>query len=224
MPHTAASHGSTLRTSQRWGGLPRPGLIAGTAAAVMAGSYVVAVRRPVPGWELTLTEWINEVPDAVGTALYPVMQLGTLAGPVIVAGGIAIVRRDLVLAVATVTAGLAAWFGAKGVKRIVDRDRPGTFLPEIVIREGDGTGLGFVSGHSAVAATAAVMAMAALPGRWRLVPPALAVLVGMARIVHGVHLPADVTGGWAFGTLIGLGALWVVDVVRSGSTDEGDAS
>lgn len=208
----------------RWGGFRRPGLIAGTAAAVLFGSYAVAVQRPVPGWELTLTEWINEVPDGVATVLYPVMQLGTLAGPIIVAGGVGVLRRDRVLAIATVAAGLVAWFGAKGVKRVVDRDRPGTFLPEIIVREGDGTGLGFVSGHSAVAATAAVMAMAALPGRWRLVPPVLAVLVGVARIIHGVHLPADVLGGWAFGVLIGLGALGVVDVVRSRIADGGDLS
>jgi hypothetical protein len=29
----------------------------------------------------------------------------------------------------------------------------------------------------------------------------------VGRIVHGVHLPADVTGGWAFGVLVGLGTI-----------------
>jgi undecaprenyl-diphosphatase len=180
-------------------------------------SYSIAVQRPVPEWELRLTERINDVPEAVATLLYPVMQLGTLAGPLIVAAGIALFRRDWLLSAATVAAGLTAWFGAKGVKRLVERDRPRTYLPEIIIREGDGTGLGFISGHSAVAATAAVMAMAALPQRWRWVPPVLAGLVGLARIVHGVHLPADVIGGWSFGILIAVGALGLVDVIRTRS-------
>lgn len=180
-------------------------------------SYAIAARRPVPEWELRLTERINDIPEAVATVLYPVMQLGTLAGPLIVAAGIALFRRDWLLSVATVAAGVAAWFGAKGVKRLVERDRPRTYLPEIIIREGDGTGLGFISGHSAVAATAAVMAMAALPRRWRWLPPVLAGLVGLARIVHGVHLPADVIGGWSFGILIALGTLGLVDVIRTHS-------
>lgn len=196
----------------RWGGLKHPAAVAITSAVALAGSYAVAVQRPVPSWELSLTEWINDAPDALATALYPIMQLGTLGGPILVAIGIAVFRRDWLLSSATVLAGLVAWFSAKGVKRLVERDRPLGFLPEIIIREGDGGGLGYVSGHSAVAATAAVMAIAALPGRWRLLPPALAFLVGIARVVHGVHLPADLVGGWALGTLIAMGALGLVDL------------
>jgi membrane-associated phospholipid phosphatase len=55
--------------------------------------------------------------------------------------------------------------------------------------------------------------MAALPRRWWPLPIATAVLVGVARIVHGVHLPADVVGGWSFGVLVALGALGAVDVI-----------
>jgi len=148
------------------------------------------------------------------------MQAGTLGGPIVVAVSIAAFKRDWLLSGATVVAGLVAWFGAKGVKRIVERDRPLTYLPEVIVREGDGTGLGYVSGHSAVAATAAIMAMAALPRRWRPVAAVVAVLVGVARIVHGVHLPADVVGGWSFGVLVALGALGVVDVVDRRASKE----
>ena len=195
----------------RLGGFANPFRIVGVAAAGVAASYAVAVQRPVPKWELRLTEWINDVPDAVGTLLYPIMQAGTLAGPITVAVGIAVFRRDWLLSGATVAAGLVAWFGAKGVKRVVDRDRPRSYLADIVVREGDGSGLGYVSGHSAVAATAAIMAMAALPARWRPVPAVIAFLVGVARVVHGVHLPADIVGGWSLGVLIAITALWIVD-------------
>ncbi|WP_158412184.1 phosphatase PAP2 family protein [Ilumatobacter nonamiensis] len=189
----------------------------GACLVGLVGSAAVAVRQPVPAWELRMTEWINDVPDAAATALYPIMQLGTLGGPLIVAAGILAFRRDRLLAAATVGAGFVAWFGAKGVKRLVARDRPGSYLPEILIREGDGSGLGFVSGHSAVAATAAVLAIAATPPGWRWVAAALAGLVGVARIVHGVHLPADVIGGWSFGILIGLGTLELVGLRSSAS-------
>jgi undecaprenyl-diphosphatase len=193
------------------GGFHHPFRIVSVAGVGLAVSYAVAVQRPVPDWELRLTEWINDVPDVVGSVLYPIMQAGTLGGPIVVALAIGAFRRDWLLSGATVVAGLVAWFGAKGVKRIVERDRPLGYLPDVVIREGDGSGLGYVSGHSAVAATAAVMAMAALPARWRPVPAIVAVLVGVARVVHGVHLPADLVGGWSIGVLIAFAALWSVD-------------
>ena len=100
------------------------------------------------------------------------------------------------------------------MKSLVTRGRPGAYLSEINIREGEGTGQGYISGHSAVAACAAVLAMTAVPARWRPVLAAVAGLVGLARIVHGVHLPADLVGGWSFGTLVALGALAVLDRIE----------
>ena len=115
------------------------------------------------------------------------------------------------LAAAVVVAGLVAWWGARVVKDIVQRSRPLRYIPDINVREGKGLGLGYLSGHSAVAAAVVVMAMAAVPRRWHPFLALIALLVGVARIVHGVHLAADVVGGWAFGTLIALAGLSVVD-------------
>lgn len=192
-------------------GLVHPYVIGVIAVAGLVVSAAVAVQDPVPEWELRLTERINDVPEAVATVLYPIMQLGTVAAPILVGVAIVVARRDVALGVATVVAGFVTWFGAKGIKRLVDRDRPRTYLPEILVREGDGAGLGYLSGHSAVAACSAVCAMAALPRQWRPVAAVVAGLVGIARIVHGVHLPADVVGGWSFGALVALGTLAIVD-------------
>ncbi len=180
----------------------------------MVTSYAVAIQDPIPAWELDLTQWINAAPDAVARLLYPIMQFGTLGGPTLVAAAIGVFRRDWWLGAATLLAGVTTWFGAKGVKSLVDRGRPGAFLSDIAIREGDGTGLGYISGHSAVAACAAVMAMTAVPAKWRPALAAAAGLVGVARIVHGVHLPADLVGGWSFGTLVALGTLTVLDRIE----------
>jgi undecaprenyl-diphosphatase len=140
------------------------------------------------------------------------MQLGTLAAPVLVALGILVFKRDRLLAATTIVVGLVAWFGAKAIKKWVERGRPLEYLPGIHVREGTGTGLGFISGHSAVVASAvAVMTMAALPSRFRAFVLVIALLVGVARVVHGVHLPIDVVGGWAFGALVGFAGLWVYD-------------
>ena len=197
--------------SDRRPGLDHPVLLGVFAVLGLVVSAVVAVRDPVPGWELELTEWINDVPDVVASLLYPVMQLGTVGAPIAVGVAIGWRRRDGALGIATVLAGFVTWFAAKGVKRIFERDRPLAFLPELLVREGDGAGLGYLSGHSAVAACSAVCAAAALPHSWRPVVALAAALVGIARIVHGVHLPADVVGGWSLGILAGLATLWVVE-------------
>jgi undecaprenyl-diphosphatase len=189
--------------------LSRPLVVAGIALGGLAVSYAVAVQRPVPVWELRLTEAINDLPDWAASALYPAMQMGTLAGPIVVAVAVMVFRRDVVLAAAVALTGVATWFAAKGIKKAVERGRPLTYLPDILVREGDGTGLGYISGHSAVAASAAMMGMVALPRRWRPLAGLVVALVGIARVVHGVHLPADVVGGWSFGVLMGLGGLWL---------------
>src|SRR5262249_30882150 len=145
------------------------------------------------------------------TMLWPLMQLGALWGPFVVAGLIVAFRRDWLLAGVTVATGTVTWFTAKAIKHTVERGRPGAYIADIIVREGKGTGLGFPSGHAAVAAATAVLSLAALPRRARPLPIVLVFVVGVARIVYGVHLPVDVIGGWAFGTIMGLIGLTLVE-------------
>lgn len=189
----------------------RAGLIAGL---VLAGSTALAFRRPVPTWELQLTEWLNAAPGAVNTALYPVMQLGAAAAPLVVAGAVLAGRRDRRSAAAVALGGLGAWFAAKAVKHVVGRDRPFVFLSGLDVREGDGSGLGFPSGHAAVAASLAVTAALVVPRRARPLLVVTAGSVGIARIVFGVHLPLDVAGGWSLGVLSGLAAVVISERAR----------
>ncbi len=183
-----------VATGQYLDEFARPGAIALTATVALAMSYLVAIKRPVPGWELRLTDWINGAPDTLASVLYPVMQLGTLGGPLVTATTILIFSRDLVLSSAVVLTGLVTWFAAPG-HQTARRTRSAPHLPAGHHRPGDGTGLGFISGHSAVAASAAIMAMVAIPRRWRPLAGVAVATVGIARIVHGVHLAADVVGG-----------------------------
>ena len=109
--------------------------------------------------------------------------------------------------------GVFTWWAAQGREaRSSDRGRPLRFLPEIHVREGSGNrarihlrplgGRGHDHGHGD---------WPSVPRRWQPLLVVVVVLVGIARIVHGVHLPADVIGGWAFGTLVGIAGVSVVD-------------
>jgi len=187
-------------------GLAHPGVVAAVAAVALLGSWLVARHRPVPSWEIDLTRRLSDAPDWVAHGLWPVMQLGTLFAVFVLAAVVGVFRRDWVLAVCVVLAGVIAWFGARVVKHAVGRGRPSVYLPDLVVREGSGGGhgLGYLSGHSATAAATLTVVMVALPRRARPWLAVVVALVGIARIVHGVHFPADVMGGWAFGALIGV--------------------
>lgn len=184
-------------------------LIGGSCgAAVLGGATWLAIRESVPAWELALTERVNAVPGAVSRALWPVMQTGAAAAPLVAGGGLAVQRRDPALGAAVAGCGLGAWYAAKAIKRVVQRGRPSAFLPETRVRERDSSGLGYASGHAAVSAALAVALACTdvVPRPWRPVLVATSATVGVARIVAGMHLPIDVVGGWALGGLIGLGA------------------
>ena len=131
------------------------------------------------------------------------MQLGALGGAVAMTVVIATLRRPR-LAFAYGTSCAIAWLGAEFFKSVVDRARPGDLGIDVVIRGARAVGSGFPSGHSAVAFAGAIVLVFALRGRWRVVPIALAAIVGLARIYVGAHLPLDVLGGAGVGVLIGV--------------------
>lgn len=184
------------------------------AVVVGAGSWVAAAARPVPRWEVDLTVRLNDLPGWVAAVLWPVMQVGSLFGPVVAALVVLVVRRDRVLAGCLAVGGLATWYLAKAAKEAVGRGRPFAYTGRIDVRGPAPDGYGYPSGHAAVSMFTAVVLMAAVPRRvrpWLLLVP---LLVGAARLVVGVHLPVDVVGGWALGALVGLAAVEVADRLR----------
>jgi len=199
----------TESIDERAPSLRHPVLIAVVSLVALVVSAAVAFRRPVYASELRLTQWFNEAPEWVAHLLWPVMQAGTVTAVLAAAAVVGWRARNPWLAIVAAVAGFITWFGAKWVKAMVERGRPLAYLPGIDVRDGRGTGFGYLSGHSATAACTAAFVAAVLPPRWRAVAASVAALVGVARIVHGVHLPADVVGGWAFGTLVGLAGLGV---------------
>ena len=145
----------------------------------------------LPGW----TKW----------PVWGVMQLGVI-GAVPLVALLALATRRLRLAAYAALAGGTIYLVAKLVKEFVQRGRPQTLLDNVHILFVPDRGLGYVSGHSAVAVALATVASPFLGRRARRIAWTLAALVCVARIYVGSHLPFDVLGGaalgWAAGALV----------------------
>jgi membrane-associated phospholipid phosphatase len=183
-------------------------------AAVLAGApllvvswVIVAAGGHVPALERRTFEAINRLPDALWPIVWAPMQLGSLAGALVVVAVIQVVGRNVHLTLAALTASLVAWWSAKGVKAFVSRARPGALLTDVRLHE-HASGLGYVSGHSAVAFALAAVVAPSVPSRWRFAVFGLATLVAFARVYAGAHLPLDAIGGAGLGVLVGTLTRW----------------
>lgn len=177
-------------------------------ATLLAGSWtVVAANDTVPGWEAALFEAVNGLPGVIWPVVWVPMQLGSVGGSLVVVGVTALVTRSARLTVAVLVAAQAAYWTAKVIKTTVSRGRPHDLLADVKLRE-HAAGLGYVSGHAAVAFALAAALAPSIPRRWRPAAVAAAVTVAFARVHGGVHLPLDVVGGAGIGLLFGTLSRW----------------
>lgn len=175
-------------------------LLLGSGVLVVTGA--LAWRGHVSTFEADIFRHINHLPEIVAAPLSWIMQLGAYPA-VIGAALLALLLKHRRLALELFAGGSLAWLLGKVVKLIVERDRPAALLDLVIVRGAEATGLGFPSGHVAIAAVLATLATPYLSRRlchwlWGAVW-----LVALGRIVVGAHFPIDVIGGAALGWLIG---------------------
>ena len=185
-------------------------------AAVLCGSWVVvSLEATVPRWEERVFRRINGLPDAVWPVAWAPMQLGSVAGSLLVVGVAGWVTGDRRLTLAVLGASQAAWWTGKAVKAMASRGRPAALLADVRLREA-ARGLGYVSGHAAVAFALASVVAPSAPRRWRPAAFATAAVVGVCRVYAGAHLPIDVIGGAGLGVLSGTWGRWLLGLGGAG--------
>jgi membrane-associated phospholipid phosphatase len=105
---------------------------------------------------------------------------------------VALLFHKVRLALELGVAGVAVYELAGLAKDVFPRGRPGAVLSDAHLRGVTAGQQGFPSGHAAVSAALAFILFAYLPGRWRWIPVALAVIVPAGRMFVGAHFPLDV--------------------------------
>jgi membrane-associated phospholipid phosphatase len=168
---------------------------------VLAASLLPIERHRVGRREQQTFRAVNGLPDQLYPPAWPVMQLGALAAAPATAA-VAAAAGNRALAVRLCTVGTGAWALAKVVKRMVRRGRPMSLLTGVRTRGREPSGLGYLSGHAAVATALAAAAHPHLGAPGRRVTLALAAIVAVSRVYVGAHLPLDVAGGAALGLLV----------------------
>jgi undecaprenyl-diphosphatase len=91
------------------------------------------------------------------------------------------------------------------VKGVASRQRPGTSIGRDIHIRGDvhAGGESFVSGHAVLIAALATIVSPYLPGRWKILPWAIAGMVLFTRVYVAAHNPLDVICGAGLGLAIG---------------------
>ncbi len=96
--------------------------------------------------------------------------------------------------------GIFAWFLASFLKYVIHSPRPFRQYEGVVTLFNE-TGYGFPSGHATffMALAVSIFLVHKKAGKYFIL---FALLIGIARIIAGVHSPLDILGGFILGTLI----------------------
>ena len=177
-------------------------IVAGLVLLVVSG---LLVQDPPAAWEESVFRSLNELPHDVEPVLWALQQMGSaLVMPFAAIVLWRVTRRWQPPVALLVTGFLLGWVGAKGIKAMVGRGRPGAIFDDVFLGFDVPTAeIGFPSGHGVLAFTLLAIFVPYLSKRGRIVALAVAIGVGLTRVYVGAHFPLDVIGGAGYGVAIG---------------------
>jgi membrane-associated phospholipid phosphatase len=192
--------------------------------AVFAACALVVANGRVGSVERAVFDAVNRLPAWLYGPMLLFQYLGVVAMPLVIAVG-ALAWRRWRLAGALVLVVPLKLALERVAKLLVERERPGTTVPDAILRGVPSAGLSFTSGHAIITFAIAGLLVLVLPRRWGILAFVLATCNAVARVYLGAHNPLDVVGGAAIGLAIAAGLDLVLDVARDrGGSRRGQAA
>jgi membrane-associated phospholipid phosphatase len=182
--------------------------------AVFAACAMVVADERVGPVERAVFHAVNGLPDWLYRPMLLFQYLGVLAMPLVVAAGALALRRWRLAAALVLVVPLKLAL-ERVAKLLVQRERPGTTVPDAILHGVNSAGLSFVSGHAIITFAIAGLLALVLPRRWGIVAFVLATCNAIARVYLGAHNPLDVVGGAA----VGLAVAAVLDLLLNVARD-----
>ena len=140
-------------------------IVLAASLAVFAGCAVVASDGRVGPAERAVFHAVNGLPGWLYRPMLAAQYLGVLAMPLVVAA-FALVWRRWRLAAALVLVVPLKLVLERVAKHLVQRQRPGTTVPDAILRGVPHHGLSFTSGHAIITFAIAGLLVLVLPRRW----------------------------------------------------------
>ena len=188
-------------------------IVLATSLAVFAICAVVVADGRVGPTERAVFHAVNGLPAWLYRPMLLAQYLGVLAMPLVVALGALAFRRWRLAAALALVVPLKLVL-ERIPKELVQRERPGTSVPDAILRGVHPGGLSFTSGHAIITFAIAGLLVLVLPRRWGVVAFVLASLNAVARVYLGAHNPLDVVGGAAIGLALAAALDLVLDVAH----------
>ena len=187
-------------------------MLAASLAVFAVCAVIVADGRVSPA-ERAVFHAVNGLPGWLYRPMLAAQFLGVLGMPLVVAAGALVWRRWRLAAALVLVVPLK--LGLERVaKLLVQRQRPGTTVPDAILRGVPHGGLSFTSGHAIITFAIAGLLVLVLPRWWGVAALVLATCNAVARVYLGAHNPLDVVGGAAIGLMIAAILDLILDVAR----------
>lgn len=169
------------------------------ALLVFASSTYLALSHKPTGWEYSWFMATNHYSDSWSWLMMSITFLGSTWGAALSVVAVFLLKMYRLawrLALTIVGAYGAAYIA----KDVIGRARPEGLFDPLHVRAIE-HGMGFPSGHATAITVITLTILPYLPRKLRWIIPILILAVGISRMYLGVHIPLDIIGGIALGTM-----------------------
>jgi undecaprenyl-diphosphatase len=188
-------------------------IVLAASLAVFAVCAVIVADGRVGPAERAVFHAVNGLPGWLHQPMLYAQYLGVLGVPLVFAAAALLFRRWRLAAALVLV--VPCKLGLEQVaKLLVQRQRPGTTVPDAILHGVPHGGLSFTSGHAIISFAIAGLLVLVLPRRWGVLAIVLAVCNAVARVYLGAHNPLDVVGGAAIGLAIAAVLDMILDVAH----------